>query len=543
MRRALVLFLLLATSASADEARLRALLAQLDYEGVATAFESAPSQSVVERALYVGALARFGAMGRARAEAAKLREEHPQSAWSWYAIASAAARSPAEAVIASAKMIELAGDAPDEEMIRARARALMDAQKFNEALAFLDSRHRNARAMILVRQSGPKVDPSVYDLLDQQDLEAIFLEGLFLAFETRFAEALPYLEKAATMTPSARVHLEHWNTLRALESDQLETAIDAAVERYGTPPLLLNAAITYERAGKMEKATELENRILREAPESMSAQFVLQQRYLRLTNDKAAMAARLREFLIYPHHYEPSLRTNAYLDLADPDVLAAFGKDAEKFAREAQAAIEKMYPDKERAAPRLAAMHDALGWVLFQRGKKSAAAKELLAAWELNQKYAKPAPRAPMESRKKQALASRTSKPVPPFTLKTLDGKSVAASDLKGKIAVINFWGIWCPGCVREMPELQKLVKKYAKDEKVAILTINTDYDAGRVRRWMREKKYDFGVLVDDRYAHKVVKVYPTTWFLDPEGRIAFEKNGWSEDLVEEFSWRIEALR
>jgi hypothetical protein len=36
---------------------------------------------------------------------------------------------------------------------------------------------------------------------------------------------------------------------------------------------------------------------------------------------------------------------------------------------------------------------------------------------------------------------------------------------------------------------------------------------------------------------------FPTTCFLDQQGRKAFEKLGWSRELLEEFSWRIEALR
>ena len=52
-------------------------------------------------------------------------------------------------------------------------------------------------------------------------------------------------------------------------------------------------------------------------------------------------------------------------------------------------------------------------------------------------------------------------------------------------------------------------------------------------------------VLLDDGYvtAHADVRAFPTTWFLDRQGLIAFEKVGWSQELVEEFSWRIEALR
>ena len=35
----------------------------------------------------------------------------------------------------------------------------------------------------------------------------------------------------------------------------------------------------------------------------------------------------------------------------------------------------------------------------------------------------------------------------------------------------------------------------------------------------------------------------PDHWFLDREGRRVFVKVGWSEKLLEEFRWRIEAIR
>ena len=39
------------------------------------------------------------------------------------------------------------------------------------------------------------------------------------------------------------------------------------------------------------------------------------------------------------------------------------------------------------------------------------------------------------------------------------------------------------------------------------------------------------------------IQGFPTTWFLNREGWIAFLKRGWTKELEEEFSWRIEALR
>lgn len=133
---------------------------------------------------------------------------------------------------------------------------------------------------------------------------------------------------------------------------------------------------------------------------------------------------------------------------------------------------------------------------------------------------------------------------VPKFKLKTLDGKQVTLDSLKGKVVVINFWGIWCTQCLKEMPEVQKLHEKYASDPDVAILTINTDPNPADVPPWMKQKGYSFPVLLDDGYTEKAgLDIFPTTWFLDREGRKVSEKTGFTEKLFEEFSGRLESIR
>ena len=65
-----------------------------------------------------------------------------------------------------------------------------------------------------------------------------------------------------------------------------------------------------------------------------------------------------------------------------------------------------------------------------------------------------------------------------------------------------------------------------------------------RYRRGWRKKGYTFSVLLDDGYVNKAgIQGFPTTWFLNREGQIAFLKLGWTKELEEEFGWRIEALR
>ena len=60
----------------------------------------------------------------------------------------------------------------------------------------------------------------------------------------------------------------------------------------------------------------------------------------------------------------------------------------------------------------------------------------------------------------------------------------------------------------------------------------------------MMQKGSTFPVLLDDGYVSKAeVTAFPTIWFLDRDGRKVFVKAGWSDKLLEEFSWRVEAIR
>ena len=150
------------------------------------------------------------------------------------------------------------------------------------------------------------------------------------------------------------------------------------------------------------------------------------------------------------------------------------------------------------------------------------------------------------EERRARILAQRNSSPLPlaPFDLKALEGGRVQAASLKGKIVVINLWGIWCGWCVKEMPDFQKLHEHYRDDPEVAILTIDNDSDPEQVRGWMKKRGFDFPVLLDDGYVARVgVQAFPTTWFLDRKGRKAFVLESWTKQLVQEYSWRIETLK
>ncbi|MCR4918921.1 MAG: TlpA family protein disulfide reductase [Prevotella sp.] len=50
----------------------------------------------------------------------------------------------------------------------------------------------------------------------------------------------------------------------------------------------------------------------------------------------------------------------------------------------------------------------------------------------------------------------------PDFTLQDIDGKSFTLSSLRGKTVVLDFWGSWCPWCLRGLPKMKEYYAKYS---------------------------------------------------------------------------------
>jgi thiol-disulfide isomerase/thioredoxin len=106
--------------------------------------------------------------------------------------------------------------------------------------------------------------------------------------------------------------------------------------------------------------------------------------------------------------------------------------------------------------------------------------------------------------------------------LKDINNKDVSISDFRGKIVFLNFWTTWCPTCRIEMPSMEKLHQKL-KNRDFAMVTINLQESADRVKNFFKEYKLSFTALLDT--AGEVGAMFglyqiPTTYILDKEGRI-----------------------
>lgn len=135
----------------------------------------------------------------------------------------------------------------------------------------------------------------------------------------------------------------------------------------------------------------------------------------------------------------------------------------------------------------------------------------------------------------------------PLFVAQRLDGTRVVLSELKGKVVLVNFWATWCGYCVKEMPELLKVVEEL-KPRGVELIAVSLDDRSdqrAQVERFLGRMPQlsPYAVLgtPDIQAAYKVHPL-PTTFVIDRNGKIFTSSEGqasesafrdWLEDALE----------
>jgi thiol-disulfide isomerase/thioredoxin len=113
--------------------------------------------------------------------------------------------------------------------------------------------------------------------------------------------------------------------------------------------------------------------------------------------------------------------------------------------------------------------------------------------------------------------------PAPEFAVEVagaFPARTIRASDLRGRPAVLFFWTAWCPHCKPMLRDLDQLARERPA---VRVVAIHSDaaVDPSAVERFARAYP---GLVVahdGDRLLHPYrVRSFPTTYVLTPEGKI-----------------------
>jgi thiol-disulfide isomerase/thioredoxin len=129
------------------------------------------------------------------------------------------------------------------------------------------------------------------------------------------------------------------------------------------------------------------------------------------------------------------------------------------------------------------------------------------------------------------------------FTLSGLDGQRLSLATLKGKVVVFDFWATWCVPCRAQHPLYDQVKKRFAGNEEVVFLSIDTDEDRALVRPFVDEAKWTDRVYFEDGLSRALrITSIPTTIVIGRDGKVFTRMNGYvPERFVEQLTAKLRA--
>ena len=113
-------------------------------------------------------------------------------------------------------------------------------------------------------------------------------------------------------------------------------------------------------------------------------------------------------------------------------------------------------------------------------------------------------------------------KMAPPFSVTTLDGKSITMDSLAGKVVLIDFWATWCGPCREALPHIREIARRF-QGQPLVVLSVSLDKDANKWKEfvnkngmtWMQYRDGSFDGNLSKMFA---VTAIPATFTIDADG-------------------------
>jgi thiol-disulfide isomerase/thioredoxin len=131
------------------------------------------------------------------------------------------------------------------------------------------------------------------------------------------------------------------------------------------------------------------------------------------------------------------------------------------------------------------------------------------------------------------------------FDLVLIDdhGEEHSLIDFKGKVIFFNMWATWCPPCIAEMPNIDKLHEEMG--DEVAFVLLSLDQDFEKAKTFNMRKGYELPIY---QPASSLPAMYesssiPTTYIIDAAGNLALTHYGMADYNTQEFKDFLRGLK
>jgi thiol-disulfide isomerase/thioredoxin len=121
------------------------------------------------------------------------------------------------------------------------------------------------------------------------------------------------------------------------------------------------------------------------------------------------------------------------------------------------------------------------------------------------------------------ALREMEGKTPPALTLKDWIGEAQDLEKLKGKVVIVDFWGTWCPPCMRSIPHNVQLYNQHKDDGLMFIGVHDSKRGHEKMASVAKDKMITYPLAVDNDGASTKawhISFWPTYFVIDRKGTI-----------------------